>query len=144
MPKTTNTEGIIIRIQGPVVDVRFDGGTPLVNEALVVELSNKNELILETALLIGDNEVKTLAMGSTDGLSRGVKVKRTFSSIKVPRFCVRYHTKWLSRSCVRSISVNLFATVFLSSVSLPTIGMFISCRENCHLSFLLCLLLMVN
>jgi F-type H+-transporting ATPase subunit beta len=76
--------GIIIRIQGPVVDVRFDQDSPLVHEALIIELENNRQLVLETALLIGDNEVKALAMGSTDGLSRGMKVKRTFSPIKVP------------------------------------------------------------
>ena len=85
---TTNDKnqqsGIIIRIQGPVVDVRFENDSPLIHEALVIELSNNKQLILETALLIGDNEVKALAMGSTDGLSRGMKVKRTFSPIKVP------------------------------------------------------------
>ena len=85
---TTNDKnqqsGIIIRIQGPVVDVRFENDSPLIHEALVIELSGNKQLILETALLIGDNEVKALAMGSTDGLSRGMKVKRTFSPIKVP------------------------------------------------------------
>jgi F-type H+-transporting ATPase subunit beta len=76
--------GIIIRIQGPVVDVRFDQESPLVHEALIIELDNNKKLVLETALLIGDNEVKALAMGSTDGLSRGMKANRTFSPIKVP------------------------------------------------------------
>lgn len=76
--------GKIVRIQGPVVDVRFENGTPLIHEALLIELNNKETLTLETALIIGDNEVKTLAMGSTDGLSRGMDVKRTFSAIKTP------------------------------------------------------------
>jgi F-type H+-transporting ATPase subunit beta len=83
MPKLYS-EGIIIRIEGPVVDVRFEKDTPLIYEALVVETIEKKELVLETALLIGENEVKSLAMGPTDGLSRGMKVKRTFSPIKVP------------------------------------------------------------
>nr|MBI5455574.1 F0F1 ATP synthase subunit beta [Candidatus Levybacteria bacterium] len=76
--------GKIVRIQGPVVDVRFENGTPLVHEALLIELGSKETLTLETALLIGDNEVKTLAMGATDGLSRGMEVNRTFSAIKTP------------------------------------------------------------
>ena len=76
--------GIIVRIQGPVVDVRFETEAPLVNEALLIDLQGGKQLTLETALLIGDKEVKTLAMGSTDGLSRGMEVKRTFSSIKAP------------------------------------------------------------
>ena len=79
-----NKEGIIIRVAGPVVDVRFEEDVPNVNEALVINLPDKNELILEVAFETGDKEVKTLALGSTDGLSRGMKVSRTFSPIKVP------------------------------------------------------------
>ncbi len=79
-----NQEGIIVRIQGPVVDVRFENKPPLINEALTIDLPNKEQLILEVAFLIGDNEVKTLAMGKTDGLARGMKVKKTNSPIKVP------------------------------------------------------------
>src|ERR1035437_4382052 len=77
-------EGIIVRIQGPVVDVRFENKPPLINEALTIDLPNKELLFLEVAFLMGDNEVKTLAMGPTDGLSRGMKVKKTNSPIKVP------------------------------------------------------------
>lgn len=76
--------GTIVRIQGPVVDVKFESATPLVHEALLIELESKETLTLETALIIGDNEVKTLAMGATDGLSRGMEVKRTFSAITTP------------------------------------------------------------
>jgi F-type H+-transporting ATPase subunit beta len=79
-----NQEGIIIGIQGPVVNVRFGGQTPLVHEALEIELSGKEKLVLETALIVGDNEVRALAMGPTDGLSRGMAVKRTFNPVMVP------------------------------------------------------------
>ncbi len=82
MPK--DQQGIIIRVAGPVVDVSFEGDVPFVNEALVVDLPNKKELVLEVAFETGNYEVKTLALGSTDGLSRGMKVKRTDSPIKVP------------------------------------------------------------
>lgn len=78
-------EGIIIGIQGPVINVRFENGTsPLVHEALSIELKDGKELTLEIASLIGDNEVKALAMGPTDGLQRGMKVRRTFAPIMVP------------------------------------------------------------
>jgi F-type H+-transporting ATPase subunit beta len=76
--------GIIIGIQGPVINVRFEEQTPLVHEALEIELPGKGKLVLETALIIGDNEIRALAMGSTDGLSRGMIVKRTFNPIMVP------------------------------------------------------------
>ncbi|OGH07021.1 MAG: F0F1 ATP synthase subunit beta [Candidatus Levybacteria bacterium RBG_13_35_9] len=83
MPKI-NDFGKIVKVQGPVVDVRFEKSVPLINEALIVKLDNKEELVLETALITGDNEVKTLALASTDGLKRGMQVNRTFSPIKTP------------------------------------------------------------
>src|ERR1035437_961697 len=76
--------GIIIGIQGPVVSVRFEEQTPLVHEALEIELGSKEKLVLETALVAGDHEVKALAMGSTDGLTRRMEVKRTLNPIMVP------------------------------------------------------------
>lgn len=79
-----DNKGIIISISGPVVDVRFEGEVPAINEALHVVLPNKKVLTLETAFEIGSHEVKTLALGSTDGLSRGMEVERTGAPIKVP------------------------------------------------------------
>lgn len=77
-------KGIIITIQGPVVDVRFDGEVPAINEALLVDLGKGKMLTLEVAFQTGDREVKALALGSTDGLSRGMEVTRTGSPIRVP------------------------------------------------------------
>ncbi|GIW61612.1 MAG: ATP synthase subunit beta [Patescibacteria group bacterium] len=79
-----NTDGIIVRIAGPVVDVYFEGDLPGIYEALNVELENGENLTLEVEFEIGNHEVKTLAFGSTDGLRRGMRVKRTFSPISVP------------------------------------------------------------
>lgn len=87
MPKDkalNNKEGIIIRVAGPVVDVRFAKETPIIHEALHVSLPNKEVLTLEVAFVTGDKEVRSLALGPTDGLSRGMPVKRTNSPIKVP------------------------------------------------------------
>ena len=67
-----------------MVDVRFASNPPLIHEALVIELEESKKLILETAFEIGSNEVRTLAMGPTDGLRRGMKVLSTNSPIKVP------------------------------------------------------------
>src|SRR3990172_6053072 len=83
MNNNTN-QGIIIRIAGPVVDVRFAKSLPFIHEALEIELKGQKKLILEVAFSTGNNEVKTLAMGTTDTLCRGMKVKRTNSPIKVP------------------------------------------------------------
>lgn len=84
MPTLNKNQGIIIRVLGPVVDVRFSTDPPLINEALVVKLENQKKLTLEVALATGDKEVRALALGPTDGLIRGMKVERTHSSIKVP------------------------------------------------------------
>ena len=81
---TKKTDGIVIRVQGPVVDVYFEGDVPTIYEALTITLPSKEELTLEVQFEIGDHEVKALAFGSTDGLSRGTAVKRTFAPIKVP------------------------------------------------------------
>ncbi len=76
--------GIIISIQGPVVDVLFEDETPTINEALTINLSDNKTLTLEVALSIGDRQVRTLAMGPTEGLGRGMKVQRTRNPILVP------------------------------------------------------------
>lgn len=80
----TNKDGIVIRVQGPVVDVYFEGEVPTIYEALTLTLPNGDELVLEVQFAIGDHEVKSLAFGSTDGLARGTKVTRTFAPIQVP------------------------------------------------------------
>ena len=76
-------QGIIIRVQGPIVDVLFEGGVPEIYEALEIEAEGR-KLILETEFEIGNGEARTLALGPTEGLRRGQKVKRTFAPIKVP------------------------------------------------------------
>lgn len=82
--KNNKSIGMVVRIQGAVVDVRFEKELPAVNEALIVPLADKKTLTLEVALLIGDKEVRTLSLGPTDGISRGMEVKRTGAPISVP------------------------------------------------------------
>lgn len=79
-----NNEGIIIAIAGPVVNIYFENELPGIYESLVIDMPDKTELVLEVQFLIGDLEVKALAFGSTDGLSRGMKTKRTGNPISVP------------------------------------------------------------
>ncbi|OGH19467.1 MAG: F0F1 ATP synthase subunit beta [Candidatus Levybacteria bacterium RIFCSPHIGHO2_12_FULL_38_12] len=78
-----NSYGTIIRIAGPVVDVYFEKDLPDIYEALEVN-SNGKRLVLEVTFSTGNNEVRTLALGSTDDLSRGIPVKRTNAPISVP------------------------------------------------------------
>ena len=79
--------GKIVQITGPVVDVKFSTGKlPAINNALVVR--NKGEetdgLVLEVAMHLGDNVVRTIAMDATEGLKRGIEVLDSGSPISVP------------------------------------------------------------
>ncbi len=77
--------GIITQIIGPVVDVVFDNGTlPQIFAALTTERENGEILTLEVEQHVGFNKVRTIAMGSTDGLVRGATVTDTGSPISVP------------------------------------------------------------
>ncbi len=76
--------GKILRIQGAIVDVKFDiKNMPGIYEALEVELNNKT-LVLESEFQLENGEIRAIAMGPTEGLKRGMKVKRTGNPIKVP------------------------------------------------------------
>ncbi|MGQ9856149.1 MAG: F0F1 ATP synthase subunit beta [Fervidobacterium sp.] len=78
--------GKIVRIIGPVVDVKFqEGELPDIYDALEVKNPQTGKkLVLEVEQLIGDNTVRTVAMDSTDGLVRGLEVENTGEPIKAP------------------------------------------------------------
>ena len=91
--------GHIVQIIGPVVDVEFplNGVLPEINHALIVEKaadgyskSNSDSsqsaetVVLEVSLQLGNGVVRTIAMESTDGLQRGMRVKNTEHPISVP------------------------------------------------------------
>ena len=62
--------GKIIEIRGVVVDVQFkQGETPNVYEALTVQIAKDTTLVLEVQSIMDDGRVRTVAMGSTQGLS---------------------------------------------------------------------------
>ena len=78
-------EGIITQVIGPVVDVRFSKDElPNLKNALLVKLSDGKSLTLEVAQHVGDDTVRCIAMGSTDGLVRNDKVIDTKNPISVP------------------------------------------------------------
>ena len=77
--------GKISQIMGAVVDVAFeDGHLPNIMNALSVDRGDEGILVLEVAQHLGDNMVRTVAMDSTDGLTRGVEVIDRGSPITVP------------------------------------------------------------
>ena len=85
----SESRGVIRQVMGPVVDVEFaDGKLPAIFNALTV--TNKtindqeNNLVLEVATHLGDNVVRTIAMDSSEGLSRGLVVTDTGATIQAP------------------------------------------------------------
>jgi F-type H+-transporting ATPase subunit beta len=86
------SQGKIVQVIGPVVDVEFEpGGLPSIYNALVVEaVENKDifsystKLVLEVAQHLGEGTVRAIAMAATDGLSRGMRVDDTGGPITVP------------------------------------------------------------
>ncbi|MFL3025989.1 MAG: F0F1 ATP synthase subunit beta [Candidatus Neomarinimicrobiota bacterium] len=81
----SNMTGKISQIMGAVVDVAFeDGHLPNIMNALSVDRGEEGALVLEVAQHLGDSMVRTVAMDSTDGLTRGVDVVDSGSPITVP------------------------------------------------------------
>ncbi|SVB68566.1 uncharacterized protein METZ01_LOCUS221420, partial [marine metagenome] len=77
--------GKISQIMGAVVDVVFkDGQLPEIMNALEVDRGDEGTLVLEVAQHLGDSMIRTVAMDSTDGLTRGVPVMDTGIPISVP------------------------------------------------------------
>jgi len=78
--------GKISQIIGPVIDVTFDENVPLPNIYDALEVTNEqgNVIVLECQQDIGENTIRSVAMDSTDGLSRGMKVVSTGMTISMP------------------------------------------------------------
>ena len=81
--------GHISQVIGPVVDVYFEGTDaelmlPSIHDALEIKRSNGKTLIVEVQQHIGEKTVRTVAMDSTDGLQRGMKVYPTGGPITMP------------------------------------------------------------
>jgi F-type H+-transporting ATPase subunit beta len=81
--------GSVEEVQGVVVEVVFPGDLPEINHALDIEMDSsdgdgKRRLVLEVQQQLGDDRVRAVAMDSTDGLSRGTRVRDTGGPITVP------------------------------------------------------------
>lgn len=79
------TLGKVVEAVGPVIDVRFDDRhLPALLTALKVHLNEKDTLTVEVMQHLGDDIVRTVAMGATEGVSRGMEVTDTGAPISVP------------------------------------------------------------
>ncbi len=79
-------KGQVKQIIGAVIDVRFENGSklPQINNALTVKRQDGTTLVLECQRHLGEDSVRTIAMESTDGLTRGMEVIDTGGPISVP------------------------------------------------------------
>ena len=86
METLNKNEGIITKIIGPVIDVEFQPGeVPEIYTALEIYPENGGaKIVTEVQQMLGSNRVRTVAMSSTDGLKRGMKVINTGEPIKIP------------------------------------------------------------
>ncbi len=77
--------GKIAQIIGAVLDIKFsEGRLPEINEAINIPLKDKRRLVVEVSQHLGDDTVRCIAMGPTDGLVRGMDAEATGASITIP------------------------------------------------------------
>ncbi len=85
MEVLAKNEGLITQIIGPVIDVEFQQGElPEIYNALKIYKEDGSYVVAEVQQMLGSNRVRTVAMASTDGLKRGMKVENTYEPIKIP------------------------------------------------------------
>ena len=77
--------GKITQIIGAVLDIKFsEGSLPEINEAINIPLADGKRLVVEVSQHLGDDTVRCIAMGPTDGLVRGMDAEATGASITIP------------------------------------------------------------
>ncbi len=83
--KNENAYGYVVQAVGPIIDVQFkEGELPSILTCLIVEKDENKTLTLEVEQHIGDDTVRCVAMGPTEGIVRGMKVLNTKNPICVP------------------------------------------------------------
>jgi len=85
----TRTVGKVTQVIGPVIDAKFPSGKlPKIYNALTIQGKTPNgdeiSVTCEVQQLLGDNQVRTVAMSATDGLVRGIEIVDTGAPITVP------------------------------------------------------------
>ena len=85
MTITAEDEGLITQVIGPVIDVEFASGKlPEINDSVEIIVNNKDKIVAEVQQHLGENKIRSVAMSSTDGIKRGMKVINTGEPIKIP------------------------------------------------------------
>ena len=77
--------GKITQIIGAVLDIKFsEGKLPEINDAINITTKEGKKLVVEVSQHLGDDTVRCIAMGTTDGLVRGMEAVATGAPISVP------------------------------------------------------------
>ena len=85
MTITAEDEGLIPQVIGPVIDVEFASGKlPEINDSVEIIVNDKDKIVAEVQQHLGENRIRSVAMSSTDGIKRGMKVINTGEPIKIP------------------------------------------------------------
>jgi F-type H+-transporting ATPase subunit beta len=85
METLTDKEGFITQIIGPVIDVEFQSGKlPKIYDAIEMYNNDGIKVVAEVQQHLGENKIRSVAMSSTDGLKRGMKVVNTENPISIP------------------------------------------------------------
>ncbi|HMF44703.1 MAG TPA: F0F1 ATP synthase subunit beta [Polyangia bacterium] len=88
METHATSQGKVVQVIGPVVDVEFSGALPEINTALRISnpsISDRpGNLVVEVSQHLGEKNVRCIAMDTTDGLVRGMPVENTGAPIQVP------------------------------------------------------------
>ncbi len=85
MTITAKKEGFITQVIGPVIDVEFKSGIlPEIYDSIEIIVDDNTKIIAEVQQHLGENRIRSVAMSSTDGIKRGMKVINTGEPIKIP------------------------------------------------------------
>ena len=80
-----NRTGKITQVIGAVLDIKFGSDNlPDINDAIDIQTKDGGKLVVEVAQHLGDDTVRCIAMGPTDGLVRGMEAQATGGPISVP------------------------------------------------------------
>lgn len=80
-----NRTGKITQVIGAVLDIKFGSDNlPEINDAIDIQTKDGGKLVVEVAQHLGDDTVRCIAMGPTDGLVRGMEAQATGGPISVP------------------------------------------------------------
>ena len=111
--------GTVVQILGPVLDIRFeDGQLPELLNAIEVQQGDRT-LVCEVAQHVGDNIARCIAMGSTDGLRRGIEALDTGGPITVPVGDACLGRVFNLQMCIRDRVFSLLTMVYVGNACPP-------------------------